>query len=368
MEKFLVTGSAGFIGFHVAKRLLRQGKQVLGLDNLSAYYDVNLKHARLAQLAGHRGFRFVQADLAERAPVERLFAEESLDCVIHLAAQAGVRFSLTDPHAYIQSNVVGFTHVLEGCRHAQVKHLVFASSSSVYGANQLLPFSTHHNVDHPLSLYAATKKADELLAHVYAHLYGLPCTGLRFFTVYGPWGRPDMVLFIFTKAILEDRPIEVYNFGKMRRDFTYIDDIVESVVRLVDKVPSANRAWNGNEPDPASSSAPYRIFNVGAHSPVEIGEMIGLLEEKLGRRARRQFLPLPAGDVQATAADVADLEKEIGFKPRTALREGISRFVDWYLEYHQMPAVERIPAEVATHARTEAGFVPALRGMATKPL
>ncbi len=368
MQTFLVTGSAGFIGFHVAKRLLQEGRQVLGLDNLSDYYDVNLKRARLAQLSNHRGFRFVEADLADRARMEQLFAEESFDCVIHLAAQAGVRFSLTHPHAYIQSNVVGFTHVLEGCRQAHVKHLVFASSSSVYGANQLMPFSTRHNVDHPLSLYAATKRTDELIAHVYAHLYGIPSTGLRFFTVYGPWGRPDMVLFIFTKAILEDKPINVYNFGKLRRDFTYVDDIVESVVRLVEKIPAPNPNWNGKDPDPATSSAPYRIFNVGAHRPAEIGEMITILEEKLGKKAERHFLPLPPGDVQATYADVTDLEREVGFKPRTSLRDGISRFVEWYLDYYQVQAVRSVAQEAAPRARREGEFVPALRGMAIKPL
>ncbi len=370
MEKFLVTGSAGFIGFHVTQRLLQDGRQVVGLDNLSDYYDVNLKRARLARLTEQPDFRFVEADLADRARMERLFAEETFDCVIHLAAQAGVRFSLTHPHTYIHSNVVGFTHVLEGCRQSHVKHLIFASSSSVYGANQLMPFSTHDNVDHPLSLYAATKKADELFAHVYAHLYGIPSTGLRFFTVYGPWGRPDMVLFIFTKAILEGRPINVYNFGDMRRDFTYIDDIVESVIRLVERVPSPNPAWDGKDLDPATSSAPYRIFNVGAHRPAEIGEMISILEKKLGKKAKRNFLPLPPGDVPATFADVTDLEREIGFQPRTSLRDGVSRFVDWYLDYYQLPAVARVSREVAAQAEKKGGFVPApaIGRMATKPL
>jgi UDP-glucuronate 4-epimerase len=361
MEKFLVTGSAGFIGFHVAKRLLQEGRNVLGLDNMNEYYDVNLKHARLARLAEHQGFRFVPADLADRARMEQLFTEETFDCVIHLAAQAGVRFSLTHPHTYIQSNVAGFTHVLEGCRQAHVKHLVFASSSSVYGANQLMPFSTHHNVDHPLSLYAATKKADELMAHVYAHLYGLPSTGLRLFTVYGPWGRPDMVLFIFTKAILEDRPIDVYNFGKIRRDFTYIDDIVESVIRLVEKVPAPNPEWNGKDLDPATSPAPYRIYNVGAHSPTEIDELITLLEEKLGKKAKRRLLPLPPGDVQATFADVTDLERDVGFRPRTSLKEGIGRFVDWYLDYYNLkaPASAGGGGDSADHFWRNAGLVPA---------
>jgi UDP-glucuronate 4-epimerase len=353
MESFLVTGSAGFIGFHVANRLLQEGRKVVGLDNMNEYYDVSLKRARLTQLAEHPGFRFVRADLADRASIEQLFVKETFDCVIHLAAQAGVRFSYTHPHAYIQSNVVGFTHVIEGCRETRVKHLVFASSSSVYGANQLMPSSTHHNVDHPLSIYAATKKADELMAHVYAHLYGLPTTGLRLFTVYGPWGRPDMVLFIFTKAILEDTPIDVYNFGKIRRDFTYIDDTVESVVRLVEKVPTPNPEWNGNDPDPATSLAPYRIYNVGAHSPAEIDDLITILEEKLGKKAKRHLLPLPPGDVQATFADVTDLEGDVGYRPRTPLKEGIGRFVDWYLDYYNHNAVACRGEDIATDFRLD---------------
>ena len=334
MKRFLVTGSAGFIGFHVAKRLLREGNQVTGLDNLNTYYDVHLKRARLAQLRGRRGFRFVMADVADRAQMERLFQEEPFDCVIHLAAQAGVRYSLTNPHAYIQSNVVGFTHVLEGCRHAHVKHLVFASSSSVSGANKLMPFSVRDSVDHPVSLYAATKKTDELMAHVYAHLYDLPSTGLRFFTFYGPWGRPDMALFIFTQAILEGRPIDVYNYGRMRRDFTYIDDIVEGIVRVSDKIPEPDPEWDGEILGPGTSSAPYRIYNIGNSDPVELEEFIAIVEQKLGRKAQRRPLPLQQGDVPATFADVADLERDIGFKPRTSLREGIGRFVDWYLEYY----------------------------------
>lgn len=347
--KVLVTGSAGFIGFHVAQRLLREGKQVLGLDNLNAYYDVNLKCARLAQLSGLRGFRFVMADLADEARMERLFAEEPFDWVIHLAAQAGVRYSLTNPLAYIQSNVVGFTHVLEGCRHARVKHLVFASSSSVYGANQHLPFSVHDNVDHPLSLYAATKKSDELMAHVYAHLYQLPCTGLRFFTVYGPWGRPDMALFIFTKSILEGRPVDIYNHGKMRRDFTYVDDIVEGIVRVAGRIPQPNPEWGGELLGPGTSSAPYRIYNIGNNDPVELEEFIAILEDKLGKKAKRNLLPMQQGDVAATFADVADLERDIGFKPKTSLREGIGRFVDWYLKYYG--SKERVGARGRTHNR-----------------
>ena len=335
MGKVLVTGSAGFIGFHVAKRLLEQGKQVVGLDNMNEYYDVNLKRARLSQLIGRSGFHFVLADLADRARMDRLFQRESFDGVIHLAAQAGVRYSLANPHAYTESNLVGFTHILEGCRHSRVKHLVFASSSSVYGINTLMPFSVHQNVDHPVSLYAATKKANELMAHAYSHLYRLPCTGLRFFTVYGPWGRPDMALFIFTKAILEGRPIDVYNYGKMRRDFTYIDDIVEGIVRLAEKIPQPNPEWRGDSPDPGTSSAPYRIYNIGNNSPTELDEFIGILEEKLGKKAERNLLPLQKGDVPATFADLADLEREIGFKPTTSPRVGIGRFVDWYLEYYQ---------------------------------
>jgi UDP-glucuronate 4-epimerase len=331
-EKVLVTGSAGFIGFHVANRLLQEGRHVLGLDNMNSYYDVNLKRARLAQLGGQQGFRFVMTDLTDQARMERLFAEESFDRVIHLAAQAGVRYSLTNPLAYIQSNVVGFAHVLEGCRHTRVKHLVFASSSSVYGANRRLPFSVHDSVDHPVSLYAATKKTDELMAHVYAHLYQLPVTGLRFFTVYGPWGRPDMALFHFTKSILEDRPIEVYNYGRMCRDFTYIDDIVEGIVRVAEKIPQPNPQWDGEGLGPGKSSAPYRIYNIGNNNPVELDEFISILEEKLGKKAERILLPMQPGDVPATFADIEELAADIGFRPRTTLREGISKFVDWYLD------------------------------------
>jgi UDP-glucuronate 4-epimerase len=350
-EKVLVTGSAGFIGFHVTQRLLREGKQVLGLDNMNAYYDVNLKLARLAQLRDHLGFRFVMADLADQPRMERLFREEPFDCVIHLGAQAGVRYSLTNPLAYIQSNVVGFTHVLEGCRQARVKHLVFASSSSVYGANKHMPFSVHDSVDHPLSLYAATKKSDELMAHAYAHLYQLPCTGLRFFTVYGPWGRPDMALFIFTKAILEGRPIDIYNNGQMRRDFTYVDDIVEGIVRVAGRIPQPNPQWNGELLGPGTSSAPYRIYNIGNHDPVELNEFIAILEDKLGRKAQRNLLPMQQGDVPATFADVADLESDIGFKPKTSIREGIGCFVDWYLDYYG--SKERVGAWARTRNRFE---------------
>jgi UDP-glucuronate 4-epimerase len=334
MKRFLVTGSAGFIGFHVAKRLLREGKQVTGMDNLNAYYDVNLKRARLEQLIGQPGFRFELADLADRARMEQLFREEPFHCVIHLAAQAGVRYSLSNPHAYIQSNVVGFTNVLECCRHAQVKHLVFASSSSVYGANKQMPFSVRDSVDHPVSLYAATKKTDELMAHVYAHLYELPSTGLRFFTVYGPWGRPDMALFIFTQAILKGRPVDVYNHGRMRRDFTYIDDIVEGIIRVSEKIPEPNPDWDGEIGGPGTSSAPYRIYNIGNSDPVDLEQFITILEQKLRRKAKRRLLPMQPGDVPATFADVADLEHDIGFTPSTPLKEGIGHFVDWYLDYY----------------------------------
>lgn len=359
MEKFLVTGSAGFIGFHVARRLLQEGKSVLGVDNLNDYYDPGLKRARLAQLGEHRGFHFLRADIADRARMERLFTEETFDCVIHLAAQAGVRYSFTHPNTCIQSNVVGFMHILEGCRARAIKHLIFASSSSVYGVNQSMPFSPHHNVDHPLSLYAATKKADELMAHVYALQYGIAVTGLRFFSVYGPWGRPDMVLFIFTRAILEKQPIDVYNFGKVRRDFTYIDDIVESIVRLVDRAPAPNPAWNANDPDPATSLAPYRIYNVGAESPIEIEELIAVLEEKLGRKAECRLRPLPPGDVQATFADVGDLERDINFRAQTPLNVGVGRFVDWYLEYYRPNDAEGEQGDVKSRLPADAALVPA---------
>jgi len=330
-EKILVTGSAGFIGYHVTQRLLDDGKQVLGLDNLNIYYDVNLKRARLTRLMRRPGYRFVLADVADRERMEQLF-QEPFDCVIHLAAQAGVRYSLTNPHTYIQSNVAGFLHVLEGCRQARVKHLVFASSSSVYGANKQQPFSVDDSVDHPVSLYAASKKTNELMAHVYSHLYLLSTTGLRFFTVYGPWGRPDMALFHFTKSILEGRPIEVYNYGKMRRDFTYIDDIVEGVLRVAARIPQPNPQWAGESLGPGTSSAPYRIYNIGNNNPVELDEFISILEEKLGKKAERILLPMQPGDVPATFADIEELASAIGFRPRTTLREGISKFVDWYLD------------------------------------
>jgi UDP-glucuronate 4-epimerase len=334
-ERVLVTGAAGFIGFYVSKRLMERGDEVVGLDNLNDYYDVGLKRARLALLEGKRGFRFVQTALEDRGGISGLFREERFDQVINLAAQAGVRYSLVNPYAYVDSNLVGFINILEGCRHHHVKHLVFASSSSVYGANTKMPFSIHHNVDHPVSLYAATKKANELMAHTYSHLYKLPCTGLRFFTVYGPWGRPDMALFLFTKAILEDRPIDVYNYGKMQRDFTYIDDIVEGVIRVADKVAEADPGWTGDLPDPGTSPAPYRIYNIGNNNPVELMRFIEVLEEALGKKAKKNLLPIQPGDVPATYADVDDLIRDVGFKPATPIEEGIRKFVEWYKGYYR---------------------------------
>jgi len=336
MNRVLVTGAAGFIGFYVSKRLMERGDEVVGLDNLNDYYDVGLKKARLAQLEGRRGFRFVQTALEDRSGISALFREGRFDRVINLAAQAGVRYSIVNPYAYVDSNLVGFINILEGCRHHHVKHLVFASSSSVYGANTKMPFSIHHNVDHPVSLYAATKKANELMAHTYSHLYKLPCTGLRFFTVYGPWGRPDMALFLFTKAILEDRPIDVYNYGKMQRDFTYIDDIVEGVVRVADKVAEADPGWSGDLPDPGTSPAPYRIYNIGNNNPVELMRFIEVLEEALGKKAKKNLLPIQPGDVPATYADVDDLMRDVGFKPSTPIEEGIKRFVEWYKGYYRL--------------------------------
>jgi UDP-glucuronate 4-epimerase len=333
MAKILVTGAAGFIGYHTSERLLARGDEVVGLDNINDYYDPTLKVSRLARLAGQPGFRFVRMELGNRDGIERLFREERFDRVIHLAAQAGVRYSLTNPHAYIDSNLVGFLHILEGCRHHGVQHLTYASSSSVYGANTAMPFSVHQNVDHPVSLYAATKKANELMAHTYSHLYGLPTTGLRFFTVYGPWGRPDMALFLFTKAILEGKPIDVFNHGKMRRDFTYIDDIVEGVIRTSDHTAEPNPAWNSDAPDPATSKAPYRIYNIGNNNPVELMHLIGTLEQTLGRTAEKRMLPLQMGDVPATYADVEALVKDVGFAPKTPIETGVARFVAWYKEY-----------------------------------
>ena len=333
--RVLVTGAAGFIGFHVATRLLARGDAVIGLDNLNAYYDVGLKHARLARLSREAGFSFHKLDLTDRAGMADLFRRHRPERVIHLAAQAGVRHSLTDPHAYVESNLVGFLNVVEGCRATRTAHLVYASSSSVYGANTTLPFSVHHNVDHPVSLYAASKKANELMAHTYSHLYGLPTTGLRFFTVYGPWGRPDMAPFVFTRAILAGEPIAVFNNGRMRRDFTYIDDIVEGVVRVLDSVARPNPDWSGQTPDPGSSAAPYRLYNIGNNQPVELLDFIAVLEECLGRPAQKDFQPLQAGDVPETCADVDDLVQAVGFRPSTPLREGLARFVEWYRAYYR---------------------------------
>lgn len=332
--KYLVTGAAGFIGMHVSLELLGRGEQVVGFDNLNDYYSVELKQARLGRLTGRTGFRFEQGELADRPRIEKLFAEEKFDVVINLAAQAGVRYSLTNPHAYVDSNLVGFVNILEGCRHHEVKHLTYASSSSVYGANTEMPFSIHHNVDHPLSLYAATKKANELMAHTYSHLYGLPTTGLRFFTVYGPWGRPDMALWLFTKAILAGESIDVFNDGKMRRDFTYIDDIVQGIIRVTDRVPTGNPNWSGDRPDPATSRAPYRIYNIGNNHPVELMHLIETLEKSLGMTARKNFLPMQPGDVPATYADVDDLTRDVGFRPSTSIESGVERFVKWYRDYH----------------------------------
>ena len=336
MKKILITGAAGFIGFHVSKRFLESGNSIVGVDNLNDYYDVNLKKARLALLEKKASFRFVKANIADRERMSALFKEEAPEIVVHLAAQAGVRYSLVNPHVYADSNLTGFINILEGCRHQKITHLVFASSSSVYGANTQMPFSVHHNVDHPVSLYAATKKANELMAHTYAHLYNLPCTGLRFFTVYGPWGRPDMALFLFTKAILEERPIDVFNEGRMSRDFTYVDDIVEGVFRVADKIPNPNVHWNGDDPDPGTSFAPYKIYNIGNNNPAELFEFIRMLEAQLGRKAKMNLLPMQPGDVPKTFADVDDLMKDVGFKPATSLEDGIRHFVKWYREYYNM--------------------------------
>lgn len=332
--KLLVTGAAGFIGSHVAHRLLDRGDEVVGLDNLSPYYDPKLKQARLERLTARPGFRFVKLDLADRDGIAELFARERFRRVVHLAAQAGVRYSLEHPHTYIDSNVTGTLNVLEGCRHHEVEHLVFASTSSVYGLNTNMPFSEHRGVDHPLSLYASTKRANELMAHNYAALFGLPCTGLRFFTVYGPWGRPDMALFLFTKNILEGRPIDVFNYGRHRRDFTYVDDIVEGVVRATDRIATANPSWSGDRPDPATSSAPFRLYNIGNQTPVELARYIEVLEECLGRKAEKNLLPLQPGDVPDTWADVEDLVRDVGYRPSTPVEVGVRRFVDWYRSYY----------------------------------
>jgi UDP-glucuronate 4-epimerase len=332
--KILVTGAAGFIGSHTASRLLERGDEVVGIDNLNDYYDVSLKEARLCRLTGRDSFRFVRLDVADREGMQGLFAREKFDRVIHLAAQAGVRYSLQNPFAYVDSNLAGFISVLEGCRHNDVEHLVYASSSSVYGANTKYPFSVRHNVDHPLSLYAATKRANELMAHTYSHLYRLPTTGLRFFTVYGPWGRPDMALFLFTRAILNDQPIDVFNGGDMERDFTYVDDIVEGVVRVTDRIPTPDPDWRSDDPQSSSSNAPYRLYNIGNNHPERLSRLIEVLEQCLGRPAKRNYLPMQPGDVRATAAEITSLSQDVGFVPSTRIEDGVERFVRWYREYY----------------------------------
>ena len=334
--KVLVTGAAGFIGYHAAEALLARGDDVIGLDNLNDYYDVGLKQARLERLERSRHFRFVRADLADRDAVARLFAGEKPDRVVHLGAQAGVRHALDHPHSYVDSNIVGFLNILEGCRHHGAEHLLFASSSSVYGANTSMPYAVHQNVDHPLNLYGATKKANELMAHSYAHLFRLAVTGLRFFTVYGPWGRPDMALFKFTRSILAGEPIDVFNQGAHARDFTYIDDVVEGVVRTLDRTVAPNPAWRGSDPDPASSSAPYRLYNIGNSQPVELMDLIACLERALGKTATKTFLPLQNGDMLRTSADVDALVEDVGFRPATPIEEGVRRFVEWYRDYYKV--------------------------------
>ena len=338
--KVLVTGAAGFIGSSVSRRLLDRGDTVVGFDNLNDYYDVSLKEARLARLTDHANFSFVKMDLENREGVEALFAKEGFDRVVHLAAQAGVRYSIENPHTYVESNIVGTLHILEGCRHNSVGHLVYASSSSVYGANSSMPFSVHDNVDHPLSLYAASKKANELMAHTYSNLFNLPTTGLRFFTVYGPWGRPDMALFYFTKSIIEDKPIDVFNYGKHRRDFTYIDDIVEGVIRTLDSVATPNADWDAANPDPGTSRAPYRIYNIGNSKPVELMHYIGVIEKYLGKKAEKNLLPLQPGDVPDTYADVEALIDDTGYKPDTSVDDGVVKFVEWYLDYYDIDFVK----------------------------
>ncbi len=335
MQKILVTGAAGFIGFFLAKRLLESGVTVYGLDNYNDYYDPALKRDRIAALQQYENFVSLEMDLADIPGMAKLFRDKEFDVVVNLAAQAGVRYSLENPLAYVETNLVGFANILEGCRHNGVKHLIFASSSSVYGANTKMPFSVHHNVDHPVSLYAASKKSNELMAHSYSHLYGLHCTGLRFFTVYGPWGRPDMAYFLFTKAILEGKPINVFNNGRMKRDFTYIDDIVEGVVRVIDRLPEPNPDWTGDSPDPGTSYAPFKIYNIGNNQTVELMRFIEVLEECLGRKAEKNFLPMQMGDVQATWADVDDLRRDVGFKSSTPIEVGLKKFVDWYRDYYK---------------------------------
>ncbi len=336
MKKILVTGAAGFIGAHLSKKLIEGGAEVIGLDNLSDYYDPQLKMDRMATLAEGEGFTHVNADLSNRSQMEKLFSDYSFDAVMNLAAQAGVRYSLVNPHSYVDTNLVGFVNLLEGCRHSKVKHFVYASSSSVYGANTKMPFTVHDNIDHPVSLYAASKKANELMAHTYSHLFNLPTTGLRFFTVYGPWGRPDMALFLFTKAILEDRPINVFNNGNMERDFTYVDDIVEGVYRVIHKVPQGNPDWSGDAPDPATSYCPYRVYNIGNNNKEKLMHYIEVLEECLGKKAEKNFMPMQPGDVPATYANVDDLVKDFNYKPDTTLEYGVRKFVEWYKDYYSV--------------------------------
>ena len=345
MTRIMLTGAAGFIGYHLAQRLLERGDEVVGVDDLNPYYDVSLKEARLERLQTRHEFDFHRLNVADREGMAALFEEVRPPVVVHLAAQAGVRYSLENPHAYIDSNLVGFTNVLEGCRHTGVEHLVYASSSSVYGANTRMPFSVDDNVDHPVSLYGATKKANELMAHTYSHLYGLPTTGLRFFTVYGPWGRPDMAMFLFTKAILAGQPIDVYNEGRCRRDFTYVDDVVEGVLRVIDHPPSPTPDLDPQEAGGGSSAAPYRVYNIGNNQPVELLRLIEVLEENLGREARQRLLPLQPGDVPATYADVTDLEQEFGWRPDTPIEEGVRRFVDWYREYYAVEPLASVANE-----------------------
>jgi UDP-glucuronate 4-epimerase len=346
--KILVTGTAGFIGFHVAQRLIGRGDEVIGLDIINDYYDVNLKYSRLEETGisktniqygriisskKHKNYSFIKLGLEDKEQIDALFTDQKFDKVCNLAAQAGVRYSLENPMAYINSNIIGFVDILEACRHNKIKHLAYASSSSVYGLNENMPFSIHDNVDHPISLYAASKKSNELMAHTYSHLFGIPTTGLRFFTVYGPWGRPDMALFIFTKSIKEGKPIEVFNEGRMKRDFTYIDDIVEGIIRVIDNPPIGNKGWTGNNPDPSSSKAPYKIYNIGNSSPVQLLDFIEAIEESLGKKAIRILKPMQAGDVPATWADVSDLTSELGYKPSTSVKEGVKNFIDWYNSY-----------------------------------
>jgi UDP-glucuronate 4-epimerase len=332
-SKKMVTGAAGFIGFHLCKRLLEEGDEVVGIDNLNDYYDVALKKARLAQLESKKNFRFIKLSLEEKEGVLSLFNAEAFDVVVNLAAQAGVRYSLINPYAYLDSNIYGFLNILEGCRHTKVKHLVFASSSSVYGLNTRMPFSVHQNVDHPISLYGATKKANELMAHSYSYLFGIPTTGLRFFTVYGPWGRPDMALFLFTKAMLENRPIDIFNFGNMERDFTYIDDIIQGLIRVIKRIPNADPQWSSENPDPATSAAPFKLYNIGNNNPVKLLNLIEVLEGCLGEKAKKNFLPIQPGDVPATFADIENLIKDVNFKPTTPIEEGVKNFVGWYQGY-----------------------------------